>query len=243
MAAFKPKQGQLTTKCMACKKGGWCPTFHIVNQAERQLKVKCLECGAPYPTPTLQDKQAVQAHPKRVRFLQGQSKQPVGQAIGTGPVVGAGRCPTWSSAALPATQTIRRPLQGRQESGQRAPVAPWKLQKENEELKKQLAAATANKNNNENEETGTGPKATLPGGEPAEAVQTEQQELNRLRQTLASLKEKKRTSEEVELYQKLVKQAEERLQEAKDKQEAAKPLSKRQLEARHQLEIGQDETS
>ena len=42
--------------------------------------------------------------------------------------------------------------------------------------------------------------AAGPGhNEEAEAVQTEQQELNRLRQTLASLKEKKRTSEEVEL--------------------------------------------
>ena len=243
MAAFKPKQGQLTTKCMACKKGGWCPTFHIVNQADRQLKVKCLECGAPYPIPTLQEKQAVQTHPKRIRFVQGQSRQPVGQAVGAGQDSGSSRCPTWMLAASPSSQATRKPLQGGQGGGQKATPPPWSPEKKQlqeqkkdiEELKKKLAASLSNKNDNENDEAGTGPKPALPGGEPAEAVQSGQQELNRLRQTLATHKAKERTAE-VELYQKLVEQAEQKLQEAKDRREAAKPLSQQQLEARQQLE-------
>ena len=240
-----------TTKCTKPNCKGWCFTDVVVGGWDRSRPggiPHCRDCNKRYPEPDVATKSRL-AGAYGIRYtttmaaaggqqVGNQSPQGTrGQPIGSGQGGGSGICPTWASVAASSPGTIRKPpLQAGQGNLHRQAPGPWtpeqKLRRENEELKKKLAAKEEKSDSSKD----PGPKSATPDGGQTDEVQKGYQELNRLKQTLGNLQKQERTAAEVDLYQRLVEEQEQKLQAAKDKREAEKPLSQQLVDARKQLE-------
>ena len=215
-SAFRPKVLCAKHQCSGwCFKDVWVAGWDTGPQGRPNGPVKCRECGTRYPQPDASTKSAFAGQYALRYHTNGDNHGSTKSGLAPGVNDVSARRPPLGSKPLGGAPKPGSPTNP-------AKPTPWKykqLEKENEELRKQVQAKSEGANNAEAQ------------------TKDEEPSLKQLREAVSKAKRQLAEAdneEETELFKKKLAAAEAKLQESKDKADASKPTSQRLREARQE---------